>query len=149
MRTEEYVWHQNKDYVGGATYWSSNSLSNLCNCPHDLQSWIKMPFECRTIIGHLNGKQVKVRYSDEFGIRLWGIPLVTVFKHFVKSCWPLLFYFVSWRTMFDPSASRPSPSFRLTWPTWQWSWKPPEFPSSVTGTTSWTSSSLESEITLF
>ena len=23
----------NKDYVGGATCWSSNSLFNLCNCP--------------------------------------------------------------------------------------------------------------------
>ena len=24
MKTKEYVWHQNKDYVGGATCWSSN-----------------------------------------------------------------------------------------------------------------------------
>ena len=25
-------WHQNKDYVGGATCWSSNGLFNICKC---------------------------------------------------------------------------------------------------------------------
>ena len=32
MRTKEYVPRQNKDYVGGATCWSSDSLFNPCNC---------------------------------------------------------------------------------------------------------------------
>ena len=32
METKEFVWHQNKYYVGGATFWSSNWLYNICKC---------------------------------------------------------------------------------------------------------------------
>ena len=30
-RTKEHGWHQNKDYVGGATSWSSNWTSTVKN----------------------------------------------------------------------------------------------------------------------
>ena len=32
VRTKEYVLRQKKDYVGGATFWSSKSIYSQCNC---------------------------------------------------------------------------------------------------------------------
>ena len=32
VKTNESIWRQNKDYAGGATCWSYNSLNNQCIC---------------------------------------------------------------------------------------------------------------------
>ena len=40
-----------------------------------------MPLKYRTIIGHLNSGQVKVRYSDFYAIQLFAIQVHTVFDN--------------------------------------------------------------------